>query len=59
MAGQEQMQYRVYKANGTRCIRKFDTLDEAQGWCWTRDTGETYRIEWQYPDEGEPRRLYV
>lgn len=53
------MQYRVYEANGTRCIRKFDSLDEAQAWCWTVDTGKGYRIDFQYDGEDAPRSIYV
>lgn len=53
------MQYRVYEANGTRCIRKFDSIDEAQEWCWTVDTGKSYRIEFQYDGEEAPRRVYM
>lgn len=53
------MTYRVFKSNGTKCIRKFESIDEAKAWCWTMNTGHSYRIEWQYEDESNPRVLYV
>lgn len=53
------MEYRVYKANGSKCIRKFEKLEDAQAWCWTVDTGKAYRIEWQYDDEDSPRKIFV
>lgn len=53
------MTYRVYTENGTKCIRKFDSLDEAKRWCMVRDTGKTYRIEFQYEGEESPRRIYM
>lgn len=42
------MAYRIYKGyTGTKCIRKFDNLDDAKMWCWLKDRGEEpYRIEW-------------
>lgn len=57
------MSYRVYKAySGTnKCVRKFDSLDEAKTWCWTRDNGATYRIEWTVKADEEhciPERRY-
>lgn len=53
------MTYRIYKANGSKCIRKFESLDEAKEWCWLTETGNYYRIEWQYEDEASPRRMYI
>ena len=53
------MQYRVYEMNGTRCIRKFDSIDEASEWCMVVDTGKSYRIEFQYDGEEAPRRIYM
>ena len=50
--------YRVYLAGGTHCIRKFDNLDEACQWCWVRDTGKVYRIEYQLEGEERPRRIF-
>lgn len=53
------MVYRVYKGYaGTKCIRKFDNLQEAQMWCWSRDREEPYRIEWEY-ENGDKRRMWV
>lgn len=52
------MTYRVFTTNGTKCIRKFDNLDDAKSFCWLRD-GNGYRIEWQYEGECSPRRFYL
>ena len=51
------MEYRVYGKFGKRCIRKFKTLEEAKRWCWCRDAD--YRIEWKYPEEAKPRKMYL
>lgn len=49
------MTYRVYKGyKGTKCIRKFDNLDDAQMWCWVRESGP-YRIEWTEPADKHGR----
>lgn len=49
------MTYRVYKGyKGTKCIRKFDNLDDAQMWCWVRESGP-YRIEWTEPADKRGR----
>jgi hypothetical protein len=41
------MTYRIYKGyGGTKCVRKFENLEDAQMWCWVRDHDEPYRIEW-------------
>lgn len=53
------MTYRVFKSNGTKCIRKFENIEDAKAWCWTVDTGCVYRIEWQYENESSPRRLFI
>ena len=53
------MTYRVFKSNGTKCIRKFESIDEAQEWCWTANASHSYRIEFQYEGESEPRRIFV
>ena len=53
------MIFRVFKSNGTKCIRKFDSIEEAKVWCWTMDVDHRYRIEWQYEGESSPRRLFV
>lgn len=53
------MTYKVYKANGTKCIKKFENIDEAHEWCWLKDNGNEYRIEFQYENEDTPRRIYV
>lgn len=46
------MTYRVYKGyTGTKCVRKFKNLQDAQTWCWVRDHTEPYRIEWVEPEE--------
>ena len=52
------MTYKVYKANGTKCVKTFESIDEAKSWIWTRDNGNTYRIEYKYEDEEEPRKMY-
>jgi hypothetical protein len=44
------MAYRVYRGySGRKCIRRFDSLDDAQMWCWSRDRVDPYRIEWTEP----------
>ena len=44
------MTYRIYKGyTGTKCVKKFDNLRDAQMWCWVRDHDEPYRIEWVEP----------
>ena len=53
------MIYRVFKSNGSKCIRKFESLQEAQEWCWTVDTGCYYRIDFQYENESSPRSIYI
>lgn len=53
------MTYRVFKSNGTKCIRKFENIEDAKAWCWTVGTGCLYRIEWQYENESNPRRLFI
>lgn len=46
------MTYRVYKGyTGTKCVKKFDSLQDAQTWCWVRDRTEPYRIEWVEPED--------
>ena len=48
------MSYRIYKGyRGTKCIRKFDSLEDAQMWCVIRDHTEPYRIEWIEPADEE------
>ena len=39
--------FRVYKINGTKCIRKFDNLEEAQSWVWVHE--DLYRVDWVEP----------
>jgi hypothetical protein len=51
-------EYRVYEANGTRCIRKFESLDDAKAWAWTVATGKSYRIEWAEED-GRANRVFA
>lgn len=51
------MTCKIYKLNGTRCIRKFDSIEDAQRWCWTVNTGDNYRIE--VTVNGSVRNLYV
>ena len=41
------LQFRVYKLNGTKCIRKFDSLGEAQSWVWVHE--DLYRVDWVEP----------
>ena len=53
------MVYRVFTTNGSKCIRKFESLEEAQVWCWVKDVDHGYRIEWQYEGESKPRTLYA
>ena len=53
------LQFRVYKTNGTRCIRKFDSLEAAKSWCFTCNSPDSHRIEWRYENETEPRRMYL
>ena len=53
------MTYRVFKSNGSKCIRKFDSIDEAKAWCWSVDTGCAYRIEYQYKGESSPRKVFI
>lgn len=43
------MEFKVYGIDGTKCIRKFKSLEDAQSWAWTVDTGKAYRIEWTEP----------
>lgn len=44
------MTFRIYKGyTGTKCVRNFDSLEDAQTWCIVRDRKETYRIEWVEP----------
>ena len=54
------MVYRIYKGyTGTKCVRKFDNLEDAQMWCWVRDGVDPYRIEWVEEadeDRGIPER---
>lgn len=57
-----EIKYRVYKVGGVRCVRKFDSMEEAKAWCWTREPKkghEGYRIEWQYENESTPRSIYL
>ncbi len=54
-----EMQYRVYEANGSKCIRKFDHITTAKEWCMVAKTGKSYRIEFQYDGEEAPRRVYM
>lgn len=51
------MTYRIFTADGTKCIRKFDTMSEAREWCWEHEG--YHRIEWQYEDEADARRMYL
>lgn len=41
------IEFKVYKLNGTKCIRKFDSLEEAQSWVWVHE--DLYRIDWVEP----------
>lgn len=44
------MTFKVYNGYmGTKCIKKFDNLQDAQTWCWIRDRKEPYRVEWTEP----------
>lgn len=53
------MTYRVFKFDGTKCIRKFDSIEDAKTWCYTVNTGETYRIEFIFDGESAPRCEYI
>lgn len=55
------MTYRVYKRNGTKCIKKFESIEDAKRWCWCRANSNPnlYRIEFQYEGEEAPRRILV
>ena len=41
------MQFRVYKLNGTKCIRKFDSFEEAESWVNVHE--DWYRVDWVEP----------
>ena len=42
------MAFKVYKGfHGTKCVRKFDVLEDAQTWCNIHEN--MYRIEWVEP----------
>lgn len=49
--------YKVYSARGSKCIRKFNDIDEAKEWCWLKE--REYRIELVYEGESKPRVIYV
>lgn len=53
------MEYRVYAVGGARCIRKFESLDDAKAFCFALDTGKSYYIEFRYDDKDAPRRIYI
>lgn len=43
----QQVTFRVYKLHGTKCIRKFDNLDDAKSWVNIRE--DWYRVDWVIP----------
>lgn len=50
---------KVYVQGGKKCIKCFDSIRDAQEWCWTRNTGKSYVIEFKYPEEHDPRYIYL
>jgi hypothetical protein len=42
-----QLTFRVYTRTGSKCIRKFDALEDAKSWCFVREN--KYRIDWTEP----------
>ena len=48
------MWFRIYKGRyGTKCIRKFDNLEDAEYYLNVRDLKCIYRIEWTEPADEE------
>jgi hypothetical protein len=42
-----QMTFRVFTRTGTKCIRKFNSLDDAKHYTYVHENA--YRIEWTEP----------
>ena len=52
------MTYRIYKANGTKCVRRFESLQDALGWCFDPiRRSRPHRIE--YAADGKVKRFLV
>lgn len=48
------MEFKIYKGRyGTKCVRKFSSLEEAEHYLNTRDLDCIYRIEWVEPADEE------